>query len=34
MPDEVARAILYLASNDASFLTGHILGVDGGKGAD
>ena len=34
MPDEVARAILYLASNEASFVTGHILGVDGGKGAD
>ena len=33
MPDEVARAILYLASNDASFVTGHILSVDGGKGA-
>jgi NAD(P)-dependent dehydrogenase (short-subunit alcohol dehydrogenase family) len=33
MPDEVARAILYLASNDASFVTGHILGVDGGTGA-
>ena len=33
MPDEVARAILYLASNDASFVTGHILNVDGGKGA-
>ena len=32
MPDEVARAILYLASNEASFVTGHILGVDGGKG--
>ena len=34
MPDEVARAILYLASNEALFVTGHILGVDGGKGAD
>ena len=33
MPDEVARAILYLASSDASFVTGHILSVDGGKGA-
>jgi NAD(P)-dependent dehydrogenase (short-subunit alcohol dehydrogenase family) len=32
-PDEVARAILYLASNDASFVTGHILSVDGGKNA-
>jgi NAD(P)-dependent dehydrogenase (short-subunit alcohol dehydrogenase family) len=33
MPDEVARAILYLASNDASFVTGRILSVDGGKSA-
>ena len=34
MPDEIARAILYLASNEASFVTGHILSVDGGKSAD
>ena len=33
VPDEVARAILYLASNDASFVTGHIFSVDGGKSA-
>jgi NAD(P)-dependent dehydrogenase (short-subunit alcohol dehydrogenase family) len=32
-PDEVARAILYIASGDASFVTGHILTVDGGKSA-
>jgi NAD(P)-dependent dehydrogenase (short-subunit alcohol dehydrogenase family) len=32
-PDEVARAVLYLASDDASFVTGHILNVDGGKSA-
>ncbi|MDE1150448.1 MAG: glucose 1-dehydrogenase [Azospirillaceae bacterium] len=32
-PDEIARAILYIASNDASFVTGHILTVDGGKSA-
>jgi NAD(P)-dependent dehydrogenase (short-subunit alcohol dehydrogenase family) len=32
-PDEVARAIVYLGSNDASFITGQILGVDGGKSA-
>jgi NAD(P)-dependent dehydrogenase (short-subunit alcohol dehydrogenase family) len=32
-PDEIARAILYLASDDASFVTGHILNVDGGKSA-
>jgi NAD(P)-dependent dehydrogenase (short-subunit alcohol dehydrogenase family) len=32
-PDESARAVLYLASDDASFVTGHILNVDGGKSA-
>jgi len=29
-PDEVARAILFLASEDASFVTGTALPVDGG----
>ncbi len=32
-PDEIAQAILYLTSNEASFVTGHILSVDGGKSA-
>lgn len=32
-PDEIAQAILYLASGAASFVTGHILSVDGGKSA-
>jgi 2-hydroxycyclohexanecarboxyl-CoA dehydrogenase len=29
-PDEVAAAIAYLASDDASFVTGHTLAVCGG----
>jgi 2-hydroxycyclohexanecarboxyl-CoA dehydrogenase len=29
-PDEVAAAIAFLASNDASFITGHTLAVSGG----
>jgi NAD(P)-dependent dehydrogenase (short-subunit alcohol dehydrogenase family) len=33
MPEEVARAIVFLGSNEASFITGHILAVDGGKSA-
>ena len=32
-PDEIAHAILYIASGGASFVTGHILTVDGGKSA-
>ncbi|KAL1473641.1 hypothetical protein MTO96_021871, partial [Rhipicephalus appendiculatus] len=28
--DDVARAIAFLASDDASFITGHMLLVDGG----
>jgi len=32
-PDECASAILFLASEDASFVTGMVLGVDGGKSA-
>jgi NAD(P)-dependent dehydrogenase (short-subunit alcohol dehydrogenase family) len=29
-PDEVARSVLYLASDQSSFTTGHMLMVDGG----
>ncbi len=30
-PDEVARAVLYLLSDDASYVTGSILNVSGGR---
>jgi len=29
-PEDIAKAILFLASNDADFITGQILLVDGG----
>ncbi len=32
-PDEIARAIVFLASDAASFVTGQIVSVDGGKSA-
>jgi NAD(P)-dependent dehydrogenase (short-subunit alcohol dehydrogenase family) len=33
-PDEIAQAILFLGSDNASFITGQILSVDGGKSAN
>jgi NAD(P)-dependent dehydrogenase (short-subunit alcohol dehydrogenase family) len=32
-PDEVAQAIVFVASDKASFITGQIIGVDGGRTA-
>ena len=29
-PDEVAHAVAFLAADDAAYVTGHILAVNGG----
>ena len=33
LSEEVARAIVFIASDEASFITGRVLNVDGGKTA-
>ncbi len=32
-PEDVAKAVTFLASDDAAYITGQVLGVDGGMGA-
>ena len=34
LTEELANAIVFIASDEASFITGHILNVDGGKTAN
>jgi NAD(P)-dependent dehydrogenase (short-subunit alcohol dehydrogenase family) len=34
LSEELASAILFIASDEASFITGHVLNVDGGKSAN
>ena len=31
MPEEIANAALYIASDDAAYMTGHIMVLDGGR---
>ena len=31
LTEELANAIVFVASDEASFITGHVLNVDGGK---
>ena len=34
LPEEVADGIVFMASDEARFITGHILNVDGGHTAN
>jgi NAD(P)-dependent dehydrogenase (short-subunit alcohol dehydrogenase family) len=30
LPEEIANAVVWLCSDEASFVTGHVMAVDGG----
>jgi 3-oxoacyl-[acyl-carrier protein] reductase len=32
-PEDIAKAVAFLASDDACYITAQVLGVDGGMGA-
>jgi len=34
LSEELANAIVFIASDEASFITGHVLNVDGGHSAN
>jgi NAD(P)-dependent dehydrogenase (short-subunit alcohol dehydrogenase family) len=34
LSEELAAAIVFIASDEASYITGHILNVDGGHSAN
>jgi 3-oxoacyl-[acyl-carrier protein] reductase len=31
VPEDIAKVVLFLASDDANFVTGQVLSVDGGR---
>jgi NAD(P)-dependent dehydrogenase (short-subunit alcohol dehydrogenase family) len=32
-PEEIAKAVVWMCSDDASYMTGHAMAVDGGYAA-